>query len=386
MRIDPAIRPCRPFALGFLVTLATASCARPPRAVAPHAPVATETVATIFLIGDAGGAHEGDEPVLDALRDEASSLDHTPIILFLGDNIYPRGMPAPDDAEREEAERRLTAQIDVAVASNARAIFIPGNHDWDFGGESGRQRLLQAALFGESTGEGHAEFLPASSCPGPHTIDIGQTVRIVLIDTQWWLFREGSVAMPAVCAAQTMTEVLDSLKSAIATAGERKVVVAGHHPLASGGTHGGHFTFRQHLFPLTERFSWAWIPLPGLGSAYPVARRIGVSDQDLTGPRYRAMRVALETAFRENPPLVYASGHEHTLQVIRDVGARYQVVSGTGNYGHSSRVTYLENTLFASPRAGYVRLDFQRDGRVRLGAIIIAADGDRREAYSAYLE
>jgi len=110
--------------------------------------------------------------------------------------------------------------------------------------------------------------------------------------------------------------VVGAIGAALASAGDRQVIVAAHHPALIGGEHGGFFGWKDHLFPLRNVASWLWLPLPGLGSLYPVSPGLGISSQDVTGFRYRRLRRALDTAFRDHPPLVYAAGHEHALQVI----------------------------------------------------------------------
>ena len=51
--------------------------------------------------------------------------------MFLGDNIYPKGMPADkNDPTREEAEKKITLQLEIAKNFKGKTIFIPGNHDW----------------------------------------------------------------------------------------------------------------------------------------------------------------------------------------------------------------------------------------------------------------
>jgi len=49
---------------------------------------------------------------------------------FLGDNIYPDGMPAEGSPQREGAEYRLDAQLDAIENYEGKVVFIPGNHDW----------------------------------------------------------------------------------------------------------------------------------------------------------------------------------------------------------------------------------------------------------------
>jgi hypothetical protein len=180
--------------------------------------------------------------------------------------------------------------------------------------------------------------------------------------------------------------VEQALADALAGAGSRHVVVVAHHPLASGGPHGGHFTFSDHVFPLTRLKSWLFVPLPGLGSLYPLARRAGISEQDLANPRNREMRALLERAFARHPPLVYASGHEHNLQVLRGKAARFLLVSGGGICDHASAVDVGEDTRFAAAAAGFMRVDVTRSGTVRLGVRVVDKKAEASEPFSLWLE
>ncbi|HYS59496.1 MAG TPA: hypothetical protein VEM27_02815, partial [Gemmatimonadales bacterium] len=94
-------------------------------ATAPLAPPA-QIDATLFLIGDAGGpaAPPDSEPVFMALRAAAASAPHA-VIVFLGDNVYPDGMPDSAAPGRAKAERVLTQQLRVLQASGARGFFVP---------------------------------------------------------------------------------------------------------------------------------------------------------------------------------------------------------------------------------------------------------------------
>jgi hypothetical protein len=163
------------------------------------------------------------------------------------------------------------------------------------------------------------------------------------------------------------------------------VVVVAHHPLASGGAHGGHFGWRDHVFPLRNIKSWLWIPLPLIGSVYPIARAEGISSQDIPSRAYGRMRAALDSAFAGSPPLIYAAGHEHTLQVIAGTSTRYVLVSGTGTFGHFDRVTALDSTRFARSASGFMRVEVLRDGRARLGVIIVDRAGNAAEEFGLWL-
>src|SRR2546429_9322659 len=75
---------------------------------APPAPPA-EIDVTLFLIGDAGApaVPPDSEPVFMALRAAAASAPHA-VGVFLGDNVYPSGMPDSTAPPRAAAERALT--------------------------------------------------------------------------------------------------------------------------------------------------------------------------------------------------------------------------------------------------------------------------------------
>ncbi len=372
-----------------LLLLPVAACAGHPPAATPPvvAALPDEVETTLFLVGDAGAPAEND-PVLQELARQATAMKDKAEIVFLGDNVYPRGIPAADALDRDEAERRLLRQVRVATTTGTPAIFIPGNHDWAYMGADGWNAILREDSIITVAGDTLAQLLPSSGCPGPVAVDIRLRLRLVLLDTQWWLhkWQKPSPEFPNPCSADEPQEVLDSLAADLAGAGDRAVVVVGHHPLESGGTHGGYFPLTDQIFPLRRFRKWLWIPLPILGSAMPMARQRGVSEQDISGPANREMRHALEQVFDKYKPLVYASGHDHDLQVLAGSNARHLLVSGTGYYGHVSAVQYGSDTKYAAAESGFMRLDIFHDGRVRLGVVTVNAEGRGTEAFSSYLE
>ena len=341
---------------------------------------------TLFLIGDAGGpaAPPDSEPVFMALRAAAAAVPH-PVIVFLGDNVYPSGMPDSAAPKRAAAERALTQELRVLQASGARGFFVPGNHDWDSMRPGGWDAIRRQERFIAAAGGGPV-LLPAGGCPGPTVVDVGQVVRLLALDTQWWLQEGPKPEGPtSSCPAASEAAVLDSVRAKLRTAGTRAVVVVAHHPLASGGAHGGHFGWQDHVFPLRNISSRLWIPLPLIGSVYPIARMEGISSQDIPSRAYGRMRVALDSAFAAAPPLIYAAGHDHTLQVIAGTSTRYVLVSGSGTFGHVDRVTSLDSTRFARSASGFMRVEFLRDGRARLGVMIVDRAGNAAEAFGLWL-
>ena len=373
----------------LLIGLPALAAAQAPVRPAPAADSADiDTV--LFLIGDAGDPEPGGEPVLEALSRDVARDPGRSFVVFLGDNVYLHGLGAPDDPSRREMERRLDTQVEAVKSAGGRGVFIPGNHDW--GGAEGEAREGWESVRREQRrvderGAPLVSFFPKDGCPGPDVQDVGEELRLVFLDSQWWLRSKGPkpVSPTSTCAAASPEEILAALKSALVTAGARRVVVAAHHPLRSGGPHGGYFSFRQHVFPLTEAKKWLWVPLPIIGSIYPLSRQNGGTPQDASGALNQAMRKAFESAFQEHPPWVYAAGHEHALQVLQGESARHLLVSGAGIYSHESGVRAIEGTRYASSEAGYMRLDVTRDGRARLGVVEVDKKGKAREAYSEWL-
>jgi hypothetical protein len=375
-----------PRATALVILLAACGHEVRPALVPIPLPLPAEVETTLWLIGDAGDPHDGGEPVLQALGEALHQDPGHSLVVFLGDNVYPRGLPDSGSPNRAEAERRLDAQIDVVVNSGARGIFIPGNHDWDRFGPDGWNAIRRQGEHIAERGQGRVELQPQAGCPGPVIRNQGERLRLVLLDTQWWL-QAGAKPHDAASGCPTYAEVAmgNALGEAIQAGPGRHVVVLGHHPLRSGGEHGGYFGWQDHLFPLRNAAPWLWIPLPVVGSIYPLARSHGLSSQDLSGHANLIMQHAFAEAFAARPPLIYGSGHDHGLQVLDQGPARYLLVSGAGIYHHEGPVHGIDGTLYARRAAGFMRLDFLTDGRVRLGVIEVDERGRATEAFDRWL-
>jgi hypothetical protein len=98
------------------------------------------------------------------------------------------------------------------------------------------------------------------------------------------------------------------------------------------------------------------------------------------------MVAAFDSAFAGQPPLVYAAGHEHNLEVLEGESASYLLVSGAGIYDHASSTAWRDDTRFAVQAAGYMRLDVLRGGPIRLAVVTVDETGRGTEAFSLYLQ
>lgn len=331
----------------------------------------------IFLIGDVGKSpKEGIGPALDMLERQLKTADEESTLIFLGDNIYPSGMPVKDDPKkRAYAEFQIDAQLRVLETYKGRPIFIPGNHDWYSQGIPGVER--QKKYIQKKLNEGIEDkddwqeyFLPKPGCAGPEIIELNDRLVMVIIDTQWWL--EDWDHSPEVnndCEIKSRNSFFLAFEEVLRKHRNKNVIVAMHHPLESGGSHGGHFPVKHHVFPFTIANPKAYIPLPVLGSIPLVLRStIGIT-QDIAHPKYRRMKSDLMRAAKKNGNFIFVSGHEHNLQYIQ-ANRQHFVVSGSGS--KKSEVKLIDGSEFAYGAQGFARLDIYKDGRTWLS--FFAAD------------
>ena len=357
-------------------------------------PDSATIVSRLLLIGDAGEPSVTGEPVVGVLADTAANLPGRTRIVFLGDNVYPDGL-SPRSPDMRIPVLKLQSQID-AVPDGAEGIFVPGNHDWDSGGEFGLEAIQnQEAYLRQS--ETEVRMLPRAGCPGP-MVDPRPGFELIALDTQWWLHPYERLEDECVNGPDTAT-VSAGIRGLMPGDATKRVVVA-HHPIQTAGPHGGFFPWTEYVFPLTAldgRGLWQWFPLPLAGAlalsplssaagfgfgvfsavVHPIVRWVGVTRQDLASTHYDRMVDQLNQAFSVNPPLVYAAGHDHGLQVFcgRPGEPIYQLVSGLGSSVKATPVGDTPLTLFAHSAPGFMMVDLLEDESVLLRVVELDPDG-----------
>ncbi|WP_242084375.1 metallophosphoesterase [Aestuariivivens sediminis] len=308
---------------------------------------------TFYLIGDAGLSSGGNMSLAlkafnSHVKNKASNKDY---VLFLGDNIYPAGLPNKEHKNRGDAENSLNAQIKSISPFKGKVIFIPGNHDWYANGLKGlkrQEKYIENAL-GKNT------FLPENGCP-LESIDVSETIQLIIIDTQWYL--ENWNHNPTInddCEIKTRERFFEEIEGEIKKAQNKTTVFAMHHPMYTNGIHGGKYPLSKQLYPTQKK-----IPLPGLASLVTQLRtQGGVSIQDRYNERYNELMSRLETITHDANNVVFVSGHEHTLQYIENEKVK-QIVSGAGS--KESEVALGKNGWFASGKQGFAELSIFKDG------------------------
>ena len=277
----------------------------------------TDTVQKrIFLIGDAGELVGNTQPVVDWLKKNVDWDDETNMAIYLGDNIYPLGLPMEGEQGYEEAKRVMDYLISLVKGKKSKAIFIPGNHDWNNGKMGGWQRALNQVDYINGLGEKNIEAWPTGGCPGPILVDVDEKIALTIVDSQWFLHVHNKPGPGSSCGARTIDEFETQLKEIVASRQNQLLIVAMHHPLYSFGPHGGAYTWKEHIFPLTAVNPSLYIPLPIIGSIYPIARGVFGSLQDTKHPLYQTMNDVIERVMRQHPNPIHVAGHDHNLQMI----------------------------------------------------------------------
>ena len=271
----------------------------------------------VYLIGDAGEPKTPDKN-LELLSSKFASASKEDVLIFLGDNIYPRGLPSKEDPQRAAMEAKLIPQLEVMKSFPGKAFIIPGNHDWAQGKKEGWQNALNMEEFITTYFEGENVFLPTGGCPGPIEVAVNDQLTVLIVNTQYYLHPWDKPSDDSECANKSTIEALDDLKVAVQRNVGKHILIAAHHPMYTYGEHHGNFSLKQQLFP------------PILGSIHPFFRRFIGNIQDVTHPKYRAIMKQVLAAMDEAKHVIYAAGHEHSLQLIEKEGHHF-IVSGSGS-------------------------------------------------------
>lgn len=328
----------------------------------------------LFLIGDTGDiATSREDLVLKCLKLHLQESEQSALV-FLGDNVYPRGLPPEGNILRAQAELTLKKHYEILADYEGRVMFIAGNHDWNKGRVNGAEYVLRQEKYLKDLFNGREVFFPGAACPGPREIHLNESIVVIAIDTQWWMQKSPRyIPQDPSCVIDGEDDFFYKLSNALHRNENKTVILVGHHPIYSYAIHGGRFKLKHHIFPLTIYDKDAWIPLPGLGSLIPLYRRFLGAREDMAHPRYRRFRKRMKDVLAAHPGLIYAAGHEHNLQHIEKKGVHF-IISGSG-----SKVKYLvqdgKYLRFGIKHKGFFRLRIKANGSRHLYAWTVDPSG-----------
>lgn len=304
-----------------------------------------EELYSIYLIGDAGKLDKnGVNIVTQAVGEKLKTANKQNALIYLGDNIYPVGMPKKGKKKRNLAEDIIDAQLKIVKDFKGKTIFIPGNYDWYQGLEGLRrqEKYIERELSNKKI------VFPKNGCP-LQKIKVNDDIVIIAINSQWYL--ENWDKNPTInddCEIKTRSKFFDELEGLIKKSVGKTTIIAMHHPVFSNGSHGGQFTLKHQIKPA-----------PILGSLISLLRKTGgVSPQDIQNKRYLEFKNRIVTLAQFNSKVIFVSGHDHNLQYIKKNNV-HQIISGSGAKVSGVR---NKNDKFAYPNFGYAKLIIYKDG------------------------
>ncbi|MEO8764507.1 MAG: metallophosphoesterase [Ginsengibacter sp.] len=329
----------------------------------------------IVLVGDAGELNFGRAPVVDAVRDSIP-MDEKTTVVYLGDNLYNYGLPDEVMPEYITLKSVLDSQINITNGGKATVIFIPGNHDWSNAARNGQEILRRQEDYIKGKHLPNVLFFPSDGCPGPVEYPIKTSngeVVLILYDSQWFIRKDGQKpGIESDCPYKTDDEFYAELEYLLNKNSKKLVILASHHTLKSYGIHGGYFPLKQFLFPLTDINKKLMIPIPVLGIIYPIVRGVYGTPEDLRYPAYANLIAGVEKIASKYPNVIFAAGHEHTLQLIKD-SSHYYIVSGAGS--KSTRVSSKpKKTIFKAQSFGFASLLISNNKNVHIDFYTVSKD------------
>lgn len=333
---------------------------------------------SIYLIGDAGGA-EADSSTLPLLRLKTqlnidNREDKQTDVIFLGDNIYPVGMPPIGHSDREEAEHKLNVQLESVRDFSGNITFVPGNHDWY---EYGREGLKRQETYIENYLSQYNEkftdfFRPSNGCGNIDIMNISDDISLVTIDSHWFLTDKEEEYDFSDCEIQSRNQFVTAFKDSMALLKNKKVLLTMHHPLFTTGKHGGNYNLSAVLMPLSKLKKGLVVPLP-LTGYISTKMRTRTSPQDTKSSEYASYRNYLISPIEDHGNIIVAAGHEHTLQHNQVNKVNY-IVSGSGS--KRGPVGLEDYTKFAYGNYGYALVDYYRNGQIWLTFYASSEDDD----------
>lgn len=326
---------------------------------------------SLYLIGDAGGTPmDSSTQLFDHLKKELDAESANSGIVWLGDNIYPVALAPKSSVYYPLGKHRIMAQLRTMSDYKGYKFFVPGNHDWYTYGRIGlrRQELLvdSVLLTAPNPNKQTNFFIPDKGCGDPQIVDLTNDISLLLMDSHWFLNEKARSGDQEVCAVQTPEQYLNKLQSEILSNKDKSLIVASHHPPYTYSKHGGQFSFKDNVFPITQLVDWLYLPLPVSGIIFN-NMRVRLSEQDVYHPLYINYRSKMIEALEKKGSSIVASGHEHTLQLIENQN-QYFVVSGSGS--KKSEVGMGRGSEFAIGQKGYVKVLFINPKKALLQFIV----------------
>ncbi len=329
---------------------------------------------TLFLLGDVGNPHCA-KPVNSHFYTNLLENETKSAVLFLGDNVYPNGIPYKSGKKKEIAKAKLEIHLNGLVDYSHRTYFLGGNHDYHKIFKSPKRILAQQELISSfnQKSKGEIAYRPLNQGGDMvELIELDPRIGLIVMDSEW--------AIKKINKRKKIQKLFrEPLRNALKQS-EKYVylIIAAHHPMYTVGDHG-----HEKLF---------------------------VASQDLHRKKYRKFINEIVPNLPSGVKVIYAAGHDHSIQYIK-LDEFAQIISGSGSksnhiiesnipsdslsialknrladeklMGKRSRFeTALNNLEFATNYKGYVQLEFYNNDYGGVWMKVMALEDDVKQVYS----
>ncbi|WP_149524290.1 metallophosphoesterase [Sphingobacterium hotanense] len=327
----------------------------------------------LIVFGDAGEINNKQTFLIE--KSHALKVDKKTTAFFVGDNIYEFGM-ALSAPENMETAKILQSQYEGFRKLDVPVYFLAGNHDWDKSKKDGLAKLKAQEQFILDQKDPGLKFIPKAGTIGPEAIHMSERLTVITYDSEYWLFPHHGRSIE-----QDKDEFIAELGKLLEEHQDKRVILISHHPMLTFGEHALKYTWRDHLFPLTRLWKGAYLPLPGLGSLYPLLRSTAfASPEDIKHPFYSDLIARVTEVSKFHPNLIFVSGHDHGLQYI-DKEGMHQIVSGSG--AKTSEIRKDESLKFRYNKHGFSVIDCHDNGELRIQFYIDEPQDSLTKAFEA---
>ncbi|QCR21675.1 metallophosphoesterase [Pontibacter sp. SGAir0037] len=346
-------------------------------------PADAQKVYSVAFLGDVGAvATDGTDPVMQMLEHWQQENPTAGTAVFLGDNIYPVGLPPQGSMHYETATARLNTILNVVKSGAIRPVFLSGNHDWNKGRKGGYEQMLRQQEYVVEALQDKNSYLPPNGCPGPSTVQLADGLLLLIINTQWWVQRgEKPMGTKNGCSYDDIEQFYLELNKILRRNTHQRILVAAHHPLYSNALHGGKFTIKQHIFPLTAAHKRFYIPLPIFGSLYPFYRKLFGAYEDMSHRKYKRMRKRLLQIFHRYSNIIYVAGHDHNLQHF-EIRKNHYIVSGSGS--KTSFVKKGGRATFTLEQLGFFVINYYDNGAIWMETRVADTENNNKRGNIAF--
>ena len=313
---------------------------------------------SVYLIGETGN-----QPTLSPtlrLVQELAAKQANSSVVFLGNQVAD-GIPEEDDPALTIVQQSLKEQFLPFKNYQGNVFAIPGDKDWHGDRDDGQFHVQEQELFVEQLLGDKNAFVPDNGCGDPVDIELTDNLVLILLNTQWWLHQDAERDKNLDCEVRDEIDFLAATEEIILKHRGKKLLIAMHHPIYSSGKSGGYYPLKSHLFPLTAVKENLYIPLPVIGSIFPLSKKIIGSRQDISNPKQAAFKRGLLGLLHNQEGVILVSGHEPGMQYFFKKNHHFIVSGGGGREDYIKRGNSAE---FSYQKNGFLKLNYFKNKEV----------------------